>query len=1011
MGTRTTPESGGIVVWDERFSLASLSASLSSYTEHTTRPGQAIPGSDASRLHLEVRGGQGSDLTAEVIQAGLPGDALRLSYAVEAGDTRWWQPPIMATWWQPVRYSDAATYEPAVCVTRRTGTLIVGAGTVGYYLSGVSPTALATSADAIAGGSSPYALVEVRDGLVLSLLITVSSASARVSRDDGVTWDVYSTTVDSPLTNSVTRIVAASGPGGIVALATDGTDMEQIASRDEGVTWSLVGELTGGSSPAVSLHPAGYFAMVAVGSVLGTPTAVVYRLSSAWEDASAVTGSAVAAATEATITCDHDGTIYVHCRVSGDAWACYESRDDGATWTSLGNAYDSDDTSTAPVNVRSAAYRGQTVIVGNHTANPGNEDGSVSMWMLGGWYTDPITLQSTHSGVAAKSWCMGYDLPSDQGWTLTGTAGTIGASTGYMTISTAGADGYYSIATATSGVTSATYQLQLVSGGSLGTLEVHIIQSANDGANNSTISIRLTTTGFRVVDAIAGVSRGDYTYDLSSPAVIAVHVSEAAQTCSVWVRRPYETAWTLTHDGVTATSAAGAAVGCRFGNGATGTAETRWWLVTSGTIDSPITDGTGARVGVYGYPLRDAGTTTDLAYLATARGPGVYAESYTIAVEHDYPVEAASPDVSPSPDRRWRSDTAYPNPTLLAWDLGSNARSPIGDGIAVYVAGITAESVALEYSDDGAAWTTVDTLALSGDCDAGSVAWARTGSLVTPEVASATVGDVYRRLQEGELRGGWIETIGAGKHRRIADNTAGTWVDAAEATTQQATLTLSGVDGTEGSSGSGATIYWPAGLLLAMGSRETHRYWRLAITPAGAGVTGYVEAGVILVGRVYLWGAEPDWEWSEQEVLPIERRRSPYGTPRDRTTGPPRRRWSWSWDGLSLRGLRADTRGSYGSKDLPYYGESGGQPQVHREAVWDQIRAMLVRTDSGRLPVVAFRLPARLSDGTLGSGTLLDPTQILYGQIVSDLGVQGVLGTEGLDEVIRIEPLTIEEIR
>jgi hypothetical protein len=84
---------------------------------------------------------------------------------------------------------------------------------------------------------------------------------------------------------------------------------------------------------------------------------------------------------------------------------------------------------------------------------------------------------------------------------------------------------------------------------------------------------------------------------------------------------------------------------------------------------------------------------------------------------------------------------------------------------------------------------------------------------------------------------------------------------------------------------------------------------------------------------------------------------------------------------------------------------------VHREAVWDALRAMLRRTDSGRHPVVGWRSWPGVIGGAPASGTILDPTQYLYGQIVSDLGVQGVIGSEGVSEVIRIEPLTIEEIR
>ena len=118
-----------------------------------------------------------------------------------------------------------------------------------------------------------------------------------------------------------------------------------------------------------------------------------------------------------------------------------------------------------------------------------------------------------------------------------------------------------------------------------------------------------------------------------------------------------------------------------------------------------------------------------------------------------------------------------------------------------------------------------------------------------------------------------------------------------------------------------------------------------------------------------------------------------------RELGPPIRRWSYSWpEYADLRKLRegADFHGASGALALASAEDSARIPEI--------VEA-LVR--SAEVPVVVVpRLP------TTSATTLIGRDDWLYGRVSTDsLTVAGKLGTEGVDEVVTVSALTVEELR
>ena len=194
----------------------------------------------------------------------------------------------------------------------------------------------------------------------------------------------------------------------------------------------------------------------------------------------------------------------------------------------------------------------------------------------------------------------------------------------------------------------------------------------------------------------------------------------------------------------------------------------------------------------------------------------------------------------------------------------------------------------------------------------------------------------------------------------------------------------------------GMSIVAPGGVMVVSPSTTiSARYWRIRFPSSQTCPGDVFEAGVAWLGRLVPFGAAPDWTWTDTTTPNVSRSISPYGTARARRVGPPGRAWTMSWgEGASLRALRSAV-----AADIDGVGVSGGQGIAAAEDAWWVLRGA-VETHQA-LPVVALRsVPA---DGV----TVTDPTLWLYGYLEGSAAARGVVGTEGIDELIRLESITV----
>jgi hypothetical protein len=231
--------------------------------------------------------------------------------------------------------------------------------------------------------------------------------------------------------------------------------------------------------------------------------------------------------------------------------------------------------------------------------------------------------------------------------------------------------------------------------------------------------------------------------------------------------------------------------------------------------------------------------------------------------------------------------------------------------------------------------------------------------------------------------------------RRIAWNSAGS-LAAGDVTTPE--IRLEGVTGAEPTA-STMTLCAPSGLLvLYLTAQLRRRYWRIRI-PAQATAEGYFEAGIICAGRVQPWGAEVDLTRSDTWTPNVQESRNSYGVSRLRERGPMARTWRFGWNDGAWRGrLRRDI-------DLDYHGVSGGLELGAGEDVAELLAGILRELRSGAIPVVvAEPLPD-------ASGTITDPTRLLYGRLRGSPSANGMAGDpSSRHEYVRVEAMTLEEI-
>lgn len=877
------------------------------------------------------------------------------------------------------------------------------------------------------------------------------------SDDGGTTWSLYTrggwNSSTSAWGDGLVHVAAVVGIDWLATVTdnTDGTGVsKQFASSDNGVTWQLV---AGGSglegTQHIALRTATGFAVVYVTTTNTPACRILGNARASFDDASEIEIRATAC-TNVWATVAPDGTIYAY--VNGTSGATtrdrvfmYVSVNGGSTWTEFTWGAANGNDATFPIWHACVAANAQVHLLG--TAD-GHADtvGTFSLLTLGGWGNVESGAGDTgfvasgrervgwgfYGGSASSALVEGgklyvpWDLPQNSGWTRTTATGTQSLDSAIapgLELTTAGGTGeIYGTIVSTAEADYACGWAQVV--------------SADDNADLADISTALT--GAFIAPRLGNATSYVYspTIDIALDGIQIRDVTTIRATVSLDMELPTRIRWVLRKGGITAwysqdlgttwtrfandvvvsnTFTVAAADQLVWGQSITNDAHVVWQAVAwadgadwlhglDGVADIGETSADGVRGitfgrGVPGHggqiPIPDATTSAqDAGWLTGTGGPTYVSEQVECPAAHTWPVEHIHPLEYAGPRREWRATGT--TETRFVYDQGSGLQSWYGGAMALVALRASFRTATLEVDDGVGGWTVLGTL----DKGWGSINYTLTGRTVMSRVGTA---EIPRYLEEGELVGGYAicSTAGVSVARRIVRQSAGFWTTSAAV--QQVRIELEGVDGTETAAGAGEIVA-PSGVFVVYRTTALdapRRRVRTVIAASQIVPEGAYSAGILGIGRVVGVGGEPDWTYTREIELSRTTRRGADGSLSVRETGPPRRITNYGWtEGVALVAMRL-------LADLPdFVAPALSAPIGTEEDAWSSpLRLVEHALRSGEYPCVVLpRLPA-------ATGTITDQSLYLYGRLLSDrLGYGGLVGTEGVDEVLRVDSLAFEEV-
>lgn len=935
---------------------------------------EGSPGANADDT-MALLGSPGLSVDWEVYAPGVPGTSTFTVTATGDTDTLGCDTPQTLTAVIPVAYAGDAT---GICVTS-TGKLLIAVG--GAYGTLDSTWAMD---DTIA---PPNYLLGGGDGALVALAEGAAMSASQRFDPDTLTWvdrlqsgvsnfpylDATPATIPSRYTQ-----VWANGVLCHIEVTDGYEDVHQFVSYDEGITWEELANTYGGADWGHSPNAAvfsdgsvlvGYVTTAASPSgelplalVLGTPAQAIDDVGTGV----AVDGTGAIEVQSPVVAIDSRDVAYYLARKKGtNNLVLWQSTDRGATWTQLSDPQYTNENSNSFTPVQAVCWRGSLLVLGTVT-------GSVTtsaILVLGGWSSAPqgFAYSSANSGnlfaPVFASTAGGVD------WTQTGTAGVVTSSTDgedyYVQISTVAAQGQYARNLADPGPIA--FEVALVSGGSASTNDVAVKVQMDSGANTARHIIRFEAAQFTIV----GLATTVVTWDCTLPTQF--YLARVGSSLIVRYRRRgadvWQSAGTLPAEVIAAATA-----GVTWGHLDASTAVSRWYWITtaSGTqsVSYPTLGGNGLML-----PARFDGDD-GVCYLAHVAGLTLPGEAATLAPRYTGASANALPDGDPSIAALWNSTDT----TEQIFEFEFEADTSLGAAPALAAFGANFQTAYLEaYNLGTLSWDTVATLDLG---IVGSVAWTRSGTLLTPALAAGTY------LARDELKGAWLKSNSAGYY--IGRNDGGNW-DPATLPVAYTTLT----DVPAATSGAGDTIVATHGAVVAHEtSRRTASRWRVRI-PAQVCPDDFFK-GKIIAGYFQPLGKQ----WSAGYAVDVETAYSetvlPSGARIRRRTGTPPRRWTVNF---------ADGFGNERRAGGPYDGFSDGMPLVSRGDVLDTYAAILDECEAGALPIVALKaVPA-------AGGTQTRKDLMLYGWLSDGFGSTNVSGDDGAtNEYSRGSSLIVDEV-
>lgn len=1012
---RKDPVNGVIIfdprlVDDENLTVNTGATLTSSYSEAGSVP-NVVTKVDNQTLTPVITGAMSDDtLTLRVNNSGLAGQA-GISYSTNGGTTRTgWQAPVTMSGWQPIDWSNTAIYECYSAVTiESTQTLMVAYseyGTGSVYLAIRDNTGVWTKSTITSVSARALCLLVTPDESMLILVQanTSNQLLTRYSIDGGTTWVSHASaaTINVTLPSACSRMTGCYIGNNIIIFPGDpggAGDTYHYASADHGISFEYIETFTYANAYThLKVSPLRVGGLVTYNYWNTTDVAFTDVKYTIYADAFDELGTEYELYRDAsqnpdnvTSCCDSDGIIYLLVNYPDGTAYIWSNNLDGAedNWspaiTTVGTkVYQTGDSLTHMTNTQLVARGGELRLFGNHSGNPGSYDGSLSVFKLSEWSNIEIVGTPKHCYVP-------FDVPTDIGgsWSFTGTsAGTI-ATTGYLNFTTTAAQGYYQYTGATTSITPfARFSMREVSGGSLTNADIATGLFACNGSASYQMRIRITSTGFMVFDSIASATVVDVSYTMTSDTEILMGFT-AAGVGYVAYKREYENNWTIEPTATGHAFTAGASsTNWLFSFGAIsagGTAQSQWkYVMLYSSLDS-IVSGTSLSGKVLNnkpYPLPLTDTDGYVEFISVKSGMGLNTQEYEIEPNYTYSLKNIFPSMSPSPSKVWRS--LDDSQQVLTFSL--TERTYLGGGLAVTVLNSNIKTMYLDYYD-GAAWQTGATY----DATIGlyNLEFDRVGNVIYP---NAGTDDSLRMIGANELVGCWADI--SGKPRTILSNTGGDWTDV---TTARPHIILDGIDGTEPASDPVNIVHKNGIFFWYPTTPIRYRYWRIRI-PNQTTPDGYFQAGLIGIGQVIPFGQPINWGWTESIDPNNESFSNRVGSETRHKLGDAKRTITFNFaDGLSQENVRGF--GSTAGFTADYIATSTGTPLEIVNSNLHQLKGVLESTDQFSIPsVLVLDLPT-------SDTTLTDPSLFLYGYLDGNISSTMVSGTEGVNEVLRIDSL------
>ena len=558
------------------------------------------------------------------------------------------------------------------------------------------------------------------------------------------------------------------------------------------------------------------------------------------------------------------------------------------------------------------------------------------------------------------------------------------------------------------------------SGGATTADRIALVVNQGNGTADYRLSIRFTTTAFRVWDTNGGTALATIT--TSTTAGIRVRVLMRGSSCTVWYRSTGAASqsagaktWTLAAASTTLVANASSPLAngvVRWGHVSASAAASEWRMAQV----AELVDSAFLTVRLVGYELDDNtgpyasqmpigadmtagqmlpglfGASADLPGGTRVRlldGPTGAGDTWTSTAQYVYGVDKLHPLTVPSPRREWRA-TQDAVDEYIAWalpDTTANAVLSETGSVGMYLGRANFRQADLA-GWDGTTWATLGTLDLAAGLT--SLPFVRRGDSIVVDVSAASP-TAAAWLHRGELVGGTVAFAG-GVSRRIARSTSGRWTSG----TLSPTIYLETVSGAEPTSGT-IDIWRPAGVLVA---NAVGSYRRVRVTfRAASTVEDYLRAGVCLIGP---WLPLEPYSWGRSmELIPdVELVDVGGGGRVSRVRGPARRTVAVSWrEGIPTVGL-------YDGAAPPYL---AGSHAIDGRAVGADTPSLLAglidELDGAASPVV---LVGALRSG-VGTATQSSTEATIYGRITGTVSREVVIGDELWSEVQRVGELLIEE--